>query len=349
MRTGKIVVFLFLWVLLLLPVFSQQTAKGDSVVKRDSIRHIDTLIRIDTVVLIDTVRLPAAVDSSVAKQEPTFILIDSTSNGMTSFNDALNSLNPFRQIGFPKIALIVFIVLVASGLSAAVSSVRRYTGVRKEFTPGWRRILPVINWIIWFLAIFLILRLVFVQTQVLMIFILILLSVITGVASLSLIRNILGRLFILSGNMFSIDDYIKTSIAKGFVKEIGWKNITIFNDEGSAIFIPNSYFIENSFENVSRGKKEELVSLDFDFPSTYDHSLIIRILKDAAISNPFLFVNSEPEVFIKNVDFLNCKFTVRVNMFLYDSAYIDELYDSMNQSVLKKLRPYRSEMDINVA
>ncbi len=349
MRTGKIVLFSIVWVLLHLPVFSQQTTNVDSVVKRDTLRHIDTLIRIDTVVRIDTVKVPATVDSHATKQEPAFILIDSTSNGITSFNDVLNSLNPFRQIGFPKIALIVFIVLMASALSATLSSIRRHNGTRKEFNQGWKRLLPLINWVIWFLAIFLILRLVFVQTQVLMIFILILLSVITGVASLSLIRNILGRLFILSGNMFSIDDYIKTSIAKGFVKEIGWKNITIFNDEGSAIFIPNSYFIENSFENVSRGKKEELVSLDFDFPSTYDHPAIIRILKDAAVSNPFLYVNSEPEVFIKNVDFLNSKFTVRVNMFLYDSAYIDELYDSMNQSVLKKLRPYRSEMDINGA
>ncbi len=346
---------LALFLLLLLPVSAQQIGnkKVAPVVPKDTIRMIDTvrsvdsIYRIDTVVIIDTVMLKPDVDTSNARLEPTFIFIDSTSNNLPSFDDMMNSLNPVRQIGIFRFALIFFILAVASALSVALSSMRKYISFRKDLSRSWKKVLPLLNWAVWFLAAFLILRLVLVNTQLLMIFLLVLFLVVTGVASLPLVKNILGRIFILSGNMFSIDDYIKTSVAKGFVKEIGWKHITIFNDEGSAIFIPNSYFIDNPFENVSRGKKEELVSLDFDFPSSYDPSTILRILKDAAVSNPFLFVDSEPEVFIKKVDFLNSRFTVKVNMYLYDSAYIDELYDAMNQAVLKKLRPYRSEMDIN--
>lgn len=346
---------LLLLLLLMIPLQAQQPGERnkpvdvqpDSATVADTTVSADSLFRIDTIFVIDTVRLTEKADTTEKKQEPTFIFIDSTSNGLPSFGDMVNSLNPVRQIGIFRFALMIFIVAVASALSVALTSFKRYATIRKQNGRTIKKFLPLLNWAIWFLAAFLILRLVFVNTQLLVVFLIVLTGVILGIAALPLVRNLLGRIFILSGNMFSIDDYIKTSVAKGFVKEIGWKHITILNDEGSAIFIPNSYFIENPFENISRGKKEELVSLDFDFPSSYDPGTILRILKDAAVSNPFLYVNIEPEVFIKKVDFLNGRFTVRVNMYLYDSAYIDELYDAMNQSVLKKLRPYRSEMDIH--
>ncbi|OQY74829.1 MAG: hypothetical protein B6D45_06355 [Ignavibacteriales bacterium UTCHB3] len=321
-------------------VLPENASEKGAVLSIDTLHKIDTLLKIDTVVVIDTVWQQKASDtSSLWKYEPTIVVVDSSSNSLFSLNEMLNTINPLRQIGIFRFLLILLIVFLAFILSFLLRTVGRYMINKSEKYRKWGRFIPVVNWAMWLLTVYLVLRLVFVQTQLLFFLIFAILVTIVGVAAIPFMKNLLGRLFILSGNLFSTDDYIKTSVAKGFVKEIGWRNVTVYSDEGSTIFIPNSYFIDNSFENISRGKKEELVSLDFDFPANLEHTMVLTTLKEAAISNPFLFVEKEPEVFIKNVDFLNDRFTVRINMYLYDSAYIDELYDALNQSILKKLGP----------
>ncbi|GAB1441209.1 hypothetical protein MASR2M39_00430 [Ignavibacteriales bacterium] len=337
-----------LLILLLLPGFlvaqvkkENSTLPPDSVKvqPRDSIIRIDTIVRIDSVFIFDTIRpTQDTIQKVTGNTEPIIIFADSTSNHIPTFDEMLDSVNIVQKIGIFKLILIFFILAVASALSYAISLLKRNNLIKNKLLLGTIKSVPVIRSILWLITLWLILKLLFVQTQLMMLFFVILLAVLTGIALLPLLRNIVGRLSILSGNMFGKNDYIRCGSLKGFVQEIGWREVTLLSDEGSAIFIPNSKFLDTPFENVSLGKKEELLSLDFQFPSSFDPERTMEILKEAAISNPFLYIDKQPEVFMKSVDFINNRFTIKVNLYLYDSGFIDELYDAINKAVLIKLR-----------
>ncbi len=327
-------------------IFAQVQVKTtkDSVDKKplpvkDSILRIDTVVRIDSVYIFDTVRITDTRKSVDSNLFPTsFILVDSSSNRLPSIDEMVNSINIVKQMGVFKLGLILFIILIAIGVTFTLRILTKYLSFKGERYAKMLKIVSLTRSAVWLLTLFLLLKLIFVQTQLLLLLVVFSLIILLGIASLPLLANLLGRVFILSGNMFNRNDYIRAGEIKGFVQEIGLKHVTVLSDEGSAIFIPNSYFINNSFENVSRGKKEEQISLDFDFPAKYNPERILEIIKEAAISNPFLYINKEPEVFIKKVDFINDRYTVKVNLYLFDSNYIDELYDSINKSVLAKLK-----------
>ncbi len=338
-----------LWIFLLLSgfLFAQTKTDNSSLLPpdtlklrlQDSILRIDTIVRVDSVFVFDTIRVAAdTIQGVTGNSEPTIILLDSASNHIPTFEEMLDSVNIVQQIGIFKIILIFFILAVASALSYSISLLKRNNLIKNKLLLRTINSVPIIRSILWVITSWLLLKLLFVQTQLMMLFFVTLLAVLAGIALLPLLRNIVGRLLILSGNMFGKNDYIKCGNHKGFVQEIGWREVTLLSDEGSAIFIPNSKFLDTPFENVSLGKKEELLSLDFQFPSTFDPERTMEILKEAAISNPFLYIDKQPEVFMKSVDFINNRFTVKVNLYLYDSSFIDELYDAINKAVLIKLR-----------
>lgn len=347
-----------LMILFLLPVFLIAQGKKENgslpphdtlkLAPKDSIIRIDTIVRVDSVFIFDTVRLAAdTIKGVTGNSEPTIILLDSASNHFPTFDEMLDSVNIVQQIGIFKIILIFFILAVASTLSYALSLMKKNNMIKNRFFLRTIKSVPLIRSIIWLITSWLLLKLLFVQTQLMMLFFITLSGVLTGIALLPLLRNIAGRLVILSGNMFGKNDYIKCDNLEGFVQEIGWREVTLLSDEGYAIFIPNSKFLDTPFENVSLGKKEELLSLDFQFPATFDPGRTMDILKEAAISNPFLYIDKQPEVFMKSVDFINNRFTVKVNLYLYDSSFIDELYDSINKAVLIKLRQSENSSEEN--
>lgn len=345
--TGSNFVRLLL-LLLLIPCFLIAQSKGDNrlpppdtlkIQPKDSILRIDTIVRVDSVYIFDTIKLAAdTIQGVTGKSEPTIILLDSASNHFPTFDEMLDSVNIVQQIGIFKFILIFFILAIASAISYALSLLKRNNLIKNRALLSTINSVPIIRSILWIITSWLLLKLLFVQTQLMMLFFVTLLAVLAGIALLPLLKNIVGRLLILSGNMFGKNDYIRCGNHKGFVQEIGWREVTLLSDEGSAIFIPNSKFLDTPFENVSLGKKEELLSLDFQFPSSFDPDRTMEILKEAAISNPFLYIDKQPEVFMKSVDFINNRFTVKVNLYLYDSNFIDELYDAINKAVLIKLR-----------
>ncbi len=337
-----------LFLLLVIPGFlTAQVKKGNSTLPsdtliiqpRDSILRIDTIVRVDSVYIFDTIRVAAdTIQGITGNSAPTIIFTDSTSNHIPTFDEMLESVNIVQHIGIFKLILILFILTIAASLSYVISLLKRNKHIKNKLLLRTINSVPIIRSIIWVVTFWLLLKLLFVQTQLMMLFFVTLFAVLAGIALIPLLRNIVGRLLILSGNMFGRNDYIKCGNLKGFVQEIGWREVTLLSDEGSAIFIPNSKFLDTPFENVSLGKKEELLSLDFQFPATFDPERTMEILKEAAISNPFLYIDKQPEVFMKSVDFINKQFTVKVNLYLYDSSFIDELYDAINKAVLIKLR-----------
>ncbi len=129
--------------------------------------------------------------------------------------------------------------------------------------------------------------------------------IIVGVSLIPLIKNFIGGIFISVVRPFEKGNYIKILDHYGEVQNIGWRSTKVLSGENNVVYIPNSLFLTNIVENINIGKREQLITLEFEFPSTYDSHLIASILKDAAISSPYTFSKKGAKVYLSQSDFIN--------------------------------------------
>ncbi len=164
------------------------------------------------------------------------------------------------------------------------------------------------------------------------------LTFITGLAALPAVKNLIGKFYILSGATLVAGDFIKLGDIKGRIKRIGWRYTTLESDSGVVSNIPNSIFLSTSFENLNLGRKEEFLSFEFDFPIKLPVEEMLRILREAALSNHYLYTRKEPEVFLHSFDLVKNLYKFKVKLYLFDSNYEDELIDTFNRTVLRSVR-----------
>ena len=161
--------------------------------------------------------------------------------------------------------------------------------------------------------------------------------VIFGVSLIPLIKNFIGGIFISVVRPFEKGSFIKILESYGEVQNIGWRSTKIISGDNNFVFIPNSLFLTNSVENINIGKREQLITLEFEFPFTYESRFIVSLLKDAAISSPYTFSKKEAKVYLSKSDFINEINKFQVNLYLFDSRYENELIDSINNYLLIEL------------
>ncbi|MCK6603845.1 MAG: mechanosensitive ion channel [Ignavibacteriaceae bacterium] len=163
-------------------------------------------------------------------------------------------------------------------------------------------------------------------------------TLITGLAAIPMVKNLIGKFYILSGATLVAGDFIKLGDIKGRIKRIGWRYTTLESDTGVVSNIPNSVFLDTSFDNLNLGRKEEFLAFEFDFPIKLPVEQMLKILREAALSNQYLYTRKEPEVFLHSFDLVNNLYKFKVKLYLFDSNYEDELIDTFNRTVLKSVR-----------
>ncbi|MBE2279057.1 MAG: mechanosensitive ion channel family protein [Ignavibacteriaceae bacterium] len=156
-------------------------------------------------------------------------------------------------------------------------------------------------------------------------------------------KNILGRFLISSSNLFNEGDFIQISGYQGNVVAIRWFTTEITNELGYTVYLPNSIYLNNPLENVNLGKKEEVVSLEFELPLDIKPEIAKEIIKDAALSNFLLYIHKEPEIFIKSVSYTENIYRLKLNITLFDSKYESLLIDQLNKTVMDFLITNRKQ------
>ena len=180
-------------------------------------------------------------------------------------------------------------------------------------------------------------NLVLGDTKEITLIIVIVAIIVIGVSLIPLIKNFIGGIFISVAHPFEKGNYIKISEHYGEVQKIGWRSTKILTNDNNVVFIPNSLFLTQSVENINIGKREQLITLEFEFPFTYESRQIVSLLKDAAISSPYTYSKKEAKVYLSKSDFINEINKYEVNLYLFDARYDNELIDSINNYLLNEL------------
>ena len=207
----------------------------------------------------------------------------------------------------------------------------------KERLPFLQTVLVTARAFIWLYIIYLILNLILGDTKEITLIIIIVVIIVVGVSLIPLIKNFIGGIFISVVRPFEKGNFIKILEHYGEVQRIGWRSTKILSSENNVVYIPNSLFLTHSVENINIGKREQLITLEFEFPFTYGSRFIVSMLKDAAISSPYTFSKKEAKVYLSKSDFINEINKYEVNLYLFDARYENELIDSINNYLLKEL------------
>ncbi len=247
-----------------------------------------------------------------------------------------NQLKVVGRFTFWTVLEIIFIVLVGFLLIKLLDTLKN-SPLAKERLPLLQSILITARAFIWVFIIYLILNILLGDTKEITLMIIIVAIVIVGVSLIPLIKNFIGGIFISILRPFEKGNFIKILNLYGEVQSIGWRSTKILSGENSVIYIPNSLFLTNSVENINVGKREQLITLEFEFPSSHDSRIIVSVLRDAAISSPYTFSRKGVKVYLSKSDFTNNINEYKVNLYLFDARYENELVDSINNYLLNEL------------
>ncbi len=248
----------------------------------------------------------------------------------------LNQLKIVGQITFWTVLEIIFIILFGF-LLIKLLDILKNSPLVKERLSILQSLFIAVRAFIWLFIIYSILNLVLGDTKEITLIIIIVAIVIIGVSLIPLIKNFIGGIFISVVRPFEKGSFIKILEHDGEVQSIGWRSTKIISGDNNFVFIPNSLFLTNSVENINIGKREQLITLEFEFPFTYESRFIVSLLKDAAISSPYTFSKKEAKVYLSKSDFINEINKYQVNLYLFDTRYENELIDSINNYLLIEL------------
>ena len=248
----------------------------------------------------------------------------------------LDQLKIVGQITFWTVLEILLIVLIGYILIKILDTLKN-SPLAKERLPILQSVFVVARAFIWLYIIYLIMNLVLGDTKEITLIIVIVAIIVIGVSLIPLIKNFIGGIFISVAHPFEKGNYIKISEHYGEVQKIGWRSTKILTNDNNVVFIPNSLFLTQSVENINIGKREQLITLEFEFPFTYESRQIVSLLKDAAISSPYTYSKKEAKVYLSKSDFINEINKYEVNLYLFDARYDNELIDSINNYLLNEL------------
>lgn len=248
----------------------------------------------------------------------------------------------FNRINFWDIFRLILIVIVFSTVLKLLNVIQKDKNQNrgKQFS---RKVFTVFKASTWVIFLSLIYLNIFGKSEIVPLIIFSTLLITSLFALIPFFKNILGRFLISSSNLFNEGDFIQISGYQGNVVAIRWFTTEITNELGYTVYLPNSIYLINPLENVNLGKKEEVVSLEFELPLDINPEIAKEIIKDAALSNFLLYIHKEPEIFIKNVSYTENIYRLKLNITLFDSKYESLLIDQLNKTVMDFLITNRKQ------
>lgn len=117
-----------------------------------------------------------------------------------------------------------------------------------------------------------------------------------GFALQDLIKDFISGLTLLFERPIKAGDFIEIEGLKGYVKEISTRSIILETQDGSDIFIPNSYFINSRFTNWSYQSFTARISVPISVAYQSDLILLTELLLQSAYQESKVLLEPSPEV-----------------------------------------------------
>ena len=145
-----------------------------------------------------------------------------------------------------------------------------------------------------------------------------------GLALQGAFGNLAGGLMIIIFKPFKIGDYIESTGAEGYVRDISIFYTTIMTLDNKKILVPNGDLMNANVTNFSAADKRR-VDQDFKITNDIDADFVKRVLLQAAVDTEGVLTDPEPFARMTNVDDDTYIFSVRA--WCETPNYWDVLYD----------------------
>ena len=136
--------------------------------------------------------------------------------------------------------------------------------------------------------------------------------------------NLAGGLMIIIFKPFKIGDYIESTGAEGYVRDISIFYTTVMTLDNKKILVPNGDLMNANVTNFSAADKRR-VDQDFKITNDIDADFVKRVLLKAAIDTEGVLTDPAPFARMTNVDDDTYIFSVRA--WCETPNYWDVLYD----------------------
>lgn len=291
--------------------------------KNDSISVINSNSVINSVIKkIDTINIPLFSPNKLNEQN----------NGLN-----LDSINILKYVNYWTIIRIIFLLVLGLIFNRIIDIIRKNKKVKTSI-PFLFVFITSLKVLLWITIAYLVSYQIFSKTTEFILIFVIIVLVFIGIALIDLLKNLTGGFYLSIKIPFEKGDYISIKNHTGIVEEIFWLNTKIVTDSGSEMNIPNSLFLIEPIKNVNKGEKEKQLSMEFSIPNNYDIAFIKKVILEAALSSPYMYVKKQPEVYLIKTDFILGVYSFKLLVFTIDTKFENELISSINIFVNNALK-----------
>jgi len=196
---------------------------------------------------------------------------------------------------------ILVIIIAASLLTRIIAAIMNRMSRFKEDMTAIYLIRDIINYIIYFIALMIILQMFGINLAGTLLSLGIV-GIAVSFAAKDIISNLFSGMILILGKSIKVGDTLEVNGEKGYVESISLRSTVIINDLGVKIHVPNSTLTNDhylQFKSPEKYRVDTIVGLPFDVDVEKFGKAIIEIIG----SYEEIAKNPKPEVFSKEIKF----------------------------------------------
>jgi len=182
----------------------------------------------------------------------------------------------------------------------------------------YKRLVPFVRIVLWLLAAYLIVRVVFQVDAQGMLAAGAAIGVAIGFAAQDLLKNLFGGMILVFDQPFQTGDKISVGDTYGEVVSIGLRSTRIVTADDNLVSVPNAQVVDQQVANANAGELNCQVVTDLYLPGWADEATAKRIAFDAAVSSKYVYLNKPVVTLVSDVFKETFLTQVRVKAYVLD-------------------------------
>lgn len=196
-------------------------------------------------------------------------------------------------------------------------------------------VFQLIKYLVWIIAVFLILDTIGVKITLLLAGSTALLIGI-GLGLQQVFKDLISGLFLLFEGNLKLGDVVELDGIIGIVKEIGFRTTKIESRDNIILIIPNSKFIEENVINWSIIEERTRFYVEVGVAYGSDVDLVKRILEECAYEHAE--ITGSPAPFVRFFDFGNSSLVFQLYFWTYNAFRVENIKSDLRFSINRKFK-----------
>ncbi len=217
-----------------------------------------------------------------------------------------------------SILLLIVALYVVRGIVWLLEALAARGAERRLF---YKKLIPIARLLVWLLAVYLIIAVVFGISGDSLIAAAAAVGVAVGFAAQEVLKNIFGGIVIIFDQPFQVGDKIAVGGTYGEVVSIGMRSTRIVTPDDNLVSVPNSQVVADQVANANAGELNLQVVTDLYLPGWVDVALAKRIAYAAAANSKYVYLDKPIVVIVKDEFKETFLIHLKVKAYVLDTRY----------------------------